>query len=110
MIGGNVTAIIQNPEQRRSPIGEIVNTWYKVATIKGWLDLVSGTSNYTTYSAKIQESTHVFVCDYAKLPNGVKAEHSRMSINDTIYDIVLIDNPMGMNKQLEFYLKYTGGK
>ena len=33
-----------------------------------------------------------------------------MVIGNAAYDIMLIDNPMGMNRQLEFYLKFTGGK
>lgn len=39
----------------------------------------------------------------------VTSENARIIINGVIYDILLIDNPMGMNEHLEIYLKYIGG-
>jgi hypothetical protein len=33
-----------------------------------------------------------------------------MVINGKTYDILLIDNPMELGSQLEFYLKFTGGQ
>lgn len=117
-IGGNTKAIIQMKQFTkddagkyvRNSMGEIVMTWEDVQTIKGWLDLASGDSRYGTYNAKIQESTHFFICDYVPLDSRITAENARMSINGKLYDIVLIDNPMSLNAQLEFYLKYTGGQ
>ena len=93
--------------------------WHDVIELFGWLDLQSGDSKYTTYNAKIQESTHVFVSDYKPIPATleiegktvrVSAENARMVANSLIYDVMLIDNPMELNKQLEIYLKYTGGQ
>ena len=78
--------------------------------ITGYLDLSTGDSKYTTYNAKIQESTHVFLADYKKLDSRIKAENSRMWINGKVYDIMVIDDPMELNEQLEIYLKYTGGQ
>lgn len=111
-IGGNVRATIQTFTQARNEIGEQVKAWTDVQTIKGWLDLQSGDSRSTTFNAKIQESTHVFVADYVPLPYSVQAENSRMVINGKRYDILLIDNPMEMQtgSQLEFYLRFTGGQ
>ena len=111
-IGGNVKAIIQNPTVTANEFGDHVQEWKGVQTIKGWLDLSSGEARYSTYHAKIQESTHVFIADYVPLAKGIQAEHSRMTINGKRYDILLIDNPMemGSGSQLEFYLRYTGGQ
>ena len=111
-IGGNIKAVIQVYTSTKNEIGEQVKTWTDVQTIKGWLDLQNGDSKYTTYNAKIQESTHVFIADYVPLADGVQAENSRMTINGKRYDILLIDNPMemGSGSQLEFYLKFTGGQ
>ena len=109
-IGGNIKAIIQICTTTANDIGEHVQTWADVQTIKGWLDLGSGDSSYTTYNAKIQESTHVFVADFVKLDSRIKAENARAIINGKRYDIMLIDNPMELNQQLEIYLKYTGGQ
>lgn len=111
-IGGNITAVIQTATTTKNAIGEQVKSWADAQTLKGWLDLSGGDSKYTTYNAKIQESTHVFIADYVPLAAGIQAENSRMTINGKIYDILLIDNPMEMRSgsQLEIYLKYTGGQ
>lgn len=111
-IGGNITAVIQTATITQNAIGEQVKSWADKQTLKGWLDLQSGDSRYTTYNAKIQESTHVFIADYVPLASGITAENSRMVINSKIYDVLLIDNPMemGSGSQLEIYLKFTGGQ
>lgn len=110
MIGGNIQGLIQVSTTEKNEIGEAVKSWADVQTITGWLDLSSGDSNYTVYSAKVQESTHVFVADYVQLDNRITAENSRMVIGGKRYDVMLIDDPMEMHKQLEIYLKYTGGQ
>lgn len=109
-IGGNITAVIQTCTVTKNKISEQVKTWSDKQTIKGWLDLQAGDSKYSTFSAKIQESTHIFIADYVPLADGIRAENSRMIINGKRYDIMLIDDPMEMHKQLEFYLKFTGGQ
>jgi len=109
-IGGNTRAVIQVKTVSKNAIGEQVPVWQDTQTIKGWLDLASGDSRYTSFNAKIQESTHIFISDYVKLADGITAENARMLVNGKRYDIMLIDNPMEMNQQLEFYLKYTGGQ
>jgi len=110
MIGGNIQGLIQISTTEKNEIGEAVKSWADVQTITGWLDLSSGDSKYTVYSAKVQESTHVFVADYVQLDNRITAENSRMVIGGKRYDVMLIDDPMEMHKQLEIYLKYTGGQ
>lgn len=109
-IGGNTKAIIQIRTVTKNAIGEQVATWEDVQTITGWLDLSGGDSRYTTFNAKIQESTHFFISDYVKLDDRITAENSMAVISGKRYDILLIDNPMEMNQQLEIYLKYTGGQ
>jgi head-tail adaptor len=111
-IGGNTTAVIQISTTTRNEIGEQVKAWQTVQTLRGWLDLQSGESRYRVYNAKIQESSHVFVCDYVKLDSRIKAENAQLVHDGNVYDIMLIDNPMQMKagSQLEIYLKYTGGQ
>lgn len=111
MIGGNVTATIQvNTGEGYNRIGEAVESWVDIQSLFGWLDLSSGNSKYTDFNAKIQESTHVFIADYVPLNASVKAENSRLIVNGERYDVMLIDDPMGLHRQLEIYLKYTGGQ
>lgn len=52
----------------------------------------------------------MFVADYKQLSDMIKTENSRMVIDGRVYDIMVIDDPMGMHEQLEIYLKYTGGQ
>lgn len=109
-IGGNAVADIQVKSITRNEIGEQEVVWVSEDTLTGWLDLSGGDSKYTTYNAKVPESTHMFVADYKRLSDMIKAENSRMVVNGQVYDIMLIDDPMGMHEQLEIYLKYTGGQ
>ena len=108
-IGGNITAVIQTYTVKKGDISD-KKDWADKQNVKGWLDLQSGDSKYSTFSAKIQESTHIFIADYVPLADGIKAENSRMIINGKRYDILLIDDPMENHKQLEIYLKFTGGQ
>ena len=45
-------------------IGEQINEWKEVVTFHGVLGLQDGESK-RTYNTKIEESTHVLVCDYS---------------------------------------------
>ena len=111
-IGGNAQAVLQARTVTRNALGEQVAVYKDVQTLWGWLDLAGGTSTYTDYAAKVQESTHVFVADYVPLDDRITAETAVAMIGGERYDIMLIDNPMGMGSgsQLEIYLKYTGGQ
>lgn len=111
-IGGNTKLIFQVKTTTKNAIGEHEETWKDVQMINGWLDLSSGNSNYTTYNAKVQESTHLFIADYVPLDARIKAENARAIIDGARYDVMLLDNPMGMKQgsQWEIYLKYTGGQ
>lgn len=110
MIGGNTTAEIRVRSTKKNEIGGTSKTWTTVQSIKGWLDLSGGDSKYTTYNAKVQESTHVFVADYVSLDARIKAENSRLVVGEKVFDILLIDDPMELHEQWEIYLKYTGGQ
>lgn len=110
MIGGNEQAEIQISTTTKNAIGEHVKAWETVQTMKGWLDQQGGDSKYSTYNTKVQESTHIFLADYVPLDKRIKAENSRAVIDGYVYDIMLIDDPMNRHRQLELYLKYTGGQ
>lgn len=109
-IGGNVYAFLQCSIVKGNEIGAQVETWIDVQKLRGWLDLTDGDSKRTNYNAKVQESTHVFLADFVKLNEAVTADNARMVIAGKRYDVLLIDDPMGMHRQLEIYLKYTGGQ
>ncbi|EOS75669.1 MAG: hypothetical protein OSJ60_01970 [Lachnospiraceae bacterium] len=118
-IGGNKSAVIQTAKVSKNKIGEPEKSYVDAVTsLKGWLDLLDGDSKHTTFNAKIQESTHIFLCDYVELQYKVEGkpdekitpENSRMIIDGEIYEVKMYDDPMGMHEHLEIYLKYTGGR
>lgn len=136
-IGGNLIALFQvKDEGQKNSIGERIHTWVDVASAKGWLDFANGYAKNTTFNAKIQESTHIFLCDYQSFKglsgkwvwdalnfvNGsihdatmegsidVTSENARILIDGQVYQIQVIDDPMNMHQHLEIYLKFVGGQ
>lgn len=106
MIGGNKIATLEVKTTEKNSIGEPVDTWKPYTNIKGFLDFLSGASDFQSYNAKIQESTHVFIGDY--VPINLQESECRLVVDGKPYEITLIDNPMELNKHIEIYLKYTG--
>lgn len=111
MIGGNIEAQLVQVKSKVNSIGESEQSLEKVMTIWGWLDLSSGDSRYTTYNAKTEQSTHIFVADYVEIPEKITPENCKLIVKGKEYDVLHIDNPMEMEdgSQLEIYLRYTGG-
>lgn len=112
MIGGNTTIQIQIIKgTTRDAVGNRVPNWETVQSIPGFLDFSAGDSKRTTFNAKIQESTHIFIADYVPLAEGITAENSRVIDEDgLVYDVMVFDDPMKLHKQWEIFLKYTGGQ
>ena len=115
-IGGNIMGIVQNSVPGgQNAIGEAVSNWQNAFETVGWLGLQTGDSKRSTFNAKLEESTHVFLCDYHSgiyaltLPeeNGT-VPTVRMIVKGIVYDVLLIDNPDEMGEQLEIYLKKVG--
>ena len=110
-IGGNITGyILRKTSDGKNEIGEATVIWEEAFSQVGWLDLQTGGSNYTNFNAKIEESTHVFLCDYHSGIAALADQDTRMIIKGTMYDVLLIDDPMEMNEQLEIYLRKVGGQ
>lgn len=106
MIGGNVKAHLQAKSVVKNDIGEGVESWVDSAVLTGYVDLISGDSKYSNFNTKLEESTHVFICDYVDI--DIQSSNKRMIINGKKYDVLLIDNPMELDKHIEIYLKYVG--
>ena len=108
MIGGNVDAIIQVETSSKNAFGEIENTYKNLTTVKGFLDYTSGDGSYkNNFKGELEETTHIFICDYENVASKATPTQSRMIIDDKIYDILYIDNPMNLNEHLEIMLKYN---
>lgn len=101
---------IQTKTSDRNEIGETVNEWTDTHTVYGVLGLQSGDSKYSNFDAKIEESTHVFICDFNADIYALADTDVRCIIKNKMYDILLIDNPDELNYHLEIYLRYVGGQ
>lgn len=107
-IGGRTIGTVQVNTAVKNAIGEAVKEWSDAFRHAGWLDLQSGDSKYSNHNAKLEESTHVFICDYHSGIYALAGQDARMIIKGMVYDVLLIDNPMEMNEQLEIYLRKVG--
>ncbi len=107
-IGGNITGKIQTCNTKKNEIGEAVKEWVDVVSTIGWLGLQSGDSKYTNFNAKLEESSHVFMCDYNAQIYALCGSDTRMIIKGMVYDVLLIDNPDEMDEHLEIYLRKVG--
>lgn len=107
-IGGNITGVIQTQTTTKNAIGESVKAWEDAFSTIGWLGMQGGESRYNTFNAKIEESTHVFLCDYRSDIYALANQDCRMIIKGIVYDVTHIDNPDEMDEQLEIYLKRVG--
>ena len=108
MIGGNVDAIIQVETSSKNAFGEKETTYKDLTTVKGFLDYVGGDGSYkNNFKGELEETTHIFICDYDSITVNAEPTRSRMIIDDKTYNVLLIDNPMGLNEHLEIMLKYN---
>ena len=104
IIGGNTFLTIkQKTVGEFNAYGERVNAYETVAELEGWIDMESGTSEYSKYS-KIPDTTHVFVSDYVNLSVSDLTELRAVHGLDQ-FDVLYIDNPIGMNRHLEIFLR-----
>lgn len=138
MIGGDTELKIQiiNPnESVFDENGKRHPTYKTIATLLGWLDLITGDSKYD-YDAKIEDSTHVFICDYSAIgkidfeqakaisTDITTCAEAKTASNESLknfkiqefhqkeqeFDIRFIDDPMKLHQHLEIYLKVIGGQ
>lgn len=108
MIGGNTIAKIQTKTSSKNDFGILTDTWQEVTSIKGFLDYTGGDGSYKSeFKGDLSETTHVFICDFDSTAAQVTATTSRLIINNKIYDVLMIDDPMGLHKHLEIMLKYN---
>lgn len=105
-IGGNINCVLKYESVTTSAIGEDVTEWVELQTIRGFLDLLNQGKDFATYNRAMEDSTHVFICDYVSISK--KATELKATINGVDYDVTYIDNPMELNKHLEIFLKRVG--
>lgn len=105
-IGGNIDAVLQKKTILKNEIGESIESYETYKTLHGYLDFMSGGTESINFNAKLEETTHVFVCDYT--PIDLEENQCRLICKEKTYEVTMIDDPMELHYQLEIFLKYTG--
>lgn len=107
MIGGNTNAVLQVKTTSQNAFGETENVWEDMRGLRGFLDYTGGDSSYkSSYKGAIEETTHLFICDYVSF--DATPTQCRLLCDNKVFDVLMIDDPMGLHKHLEIFLKYIG--
>lgn len=108
-IGGNIDCVLKYESIETTEIGEQVTSWVDLLTINGFLDLMNYSKDFATYNKAMEDSTHVFICDYVSIvdKNGNKKRATELKavIDGEDYDVTYIDDPMNLHYHLEIFLK-----
>lgn len=117
-IGGNIDLVLKRKNGfETNEIGEKIPSYIEYITLHGFLDMASSNTIHSTYNAKLEDSTHYFICDYVEFPEfkdekGITrkalANDLKAYCNGKEYEVLGIDNPMELNYHYEFYLEYKG--
>lgn len=86
-------------------IGGFENVWNDISSMSGYLDFSAGTDQNVVQNADTEGSTHILIVPRmagVNLSNKMRL----VGIDERIYYILYVDNPMGMNHHLEVYLRY----
>lgn len=109
MIGGNTQVTIQTKTTSRNAFGEKIDMWVDYVTLVGFLDFTGGDGSYTSnFKGSVEETTHIFICDYDEVASQATPTLCRLICDGKTYDVLMVDNPMGLNEHLEIMLKYNG--
>lgn len=109
MIGGNVTAEVRRAKMALSAQGKAIEGGTEtVMEIVGWLDYQGGQKGHTAYQAPIEDTTHVFLSDYDADYASQKEDGLSLVVGGRRYEVLLIDDPMGLHEHLETFLRYAG--
>lgn len=108
MIGGNVIAVLQKKTSSKNAFGEKTESWSDFQILKGFLDFTGGDGSYkSNFKGSVEETTHIFICDYDVVASQVTPTQCRLVCDNKSYDVLMIDNPMGLNQHLEIMLKFN---
>ena len=109
MVGGNAVAAVMRERKTKNAKGVYVaGDPEHVMDLRGWLDYQAGQASHLTYQAKTEDTTHVFVSDYDEGYAGLSVNGLYLKIGDRRYEVLLIDDPMGLHAHIETYLRHVG--
>lgn len=99
MVGGNIKASVLARKTSKNELGEDVTNYKPITKINGWLDYTGGQTKYEAFKSPVEDSTHVFICDYRDFKGD------RLIIGRNTYDVLYVDDPMGLHLHLEIFLR-----
>lgn len=107
MIGGNMRAEVVKATKAINKRGVRVDAGTEhLLNVKGWLDYQSGQDSHQTYNAELADTTHLFLCDYSAEYAALRKEKGlSLVIDGDRYEVLLIDDPMGLHQHLETFLR-----
>ena len=110
-VKGNTLCVIQTGTSSAvNEYGERETTWENAIEFDAVLGLQSGDSKYSSFNAKIEESSHVAVAEFDADIYALADKNTRLIAKGKMYDVLLIDNPDELNEHLEIYLRFIGGQ
>ena len=109
MIGGNVTAQVIRTQKTKNAKGVLVaGKPEHLMDMRGWLDYQAGQASHLTYQAKAEDTIHVVLSDYDEEYAGLKTDGLYLEVSDARYEVLLIDDPMGLHGHIETLLRHVG--
>lgn len=103
------TYVIQDRKVQKDGLGGQIEAWSDFLTVRGYLDLQSGTDRQSGQNAIVEGSTHVLI-----IPKHIPAITADHRVKDPesgrIYAITYADDPVGIHHHTELYLQYQDGE
>lgn len=109
MVGGNVTAEVIRIQKTKNAKGVFASGEPEhLMDVRGWLDYQAGQSSHLAYQAKVEDTTHVFISDHDVEYAALSVAGLFLQMDGRRYEVLLIDDPMGLHEHIETYLRYVG--
>jgi len=103
-IKGNIQGTFRRKQDVRNARGENDAIWVNVATVIGILDFNNQPqTERIKYSAKMEESTHIWFCDY--FPMDIPVHELRFYCRGHEYDVLILDEVQFQGQHYEVWLK-----
>lgn len=97
---------IEEKKQTDDGVGGFIEKWAFFKTVKGYLDLVTGTDLNTVQNAFVEQSTHMLIIP--EFTEGITDEMRVVEGNGRYYTITYSDDPVGQGHHNEIYCKFGG--
>lgn len=87
-------------------IGGFIEDWAPFKTVRGYIDLITGTDLNTLQNAFTEQSTHVLIIP--QFTDGITDKMRAVDSQNRYYTITYADDPVGVGHHNELYIKFGG--